>query len=78
MTAAILEKGYSPPVTLELHVGGEVLEVAQVGDGSLILRAPRRLPAESANIVVFIDGVRKDHPVVLKPADHEDVEVLFW
>ena len=39
--------------------------------------SPRRLLATSANIVVYIDGVRKDHTVVIKPADREDVEVFF-
>jgi hypothetical protein len=80
MDAAMHANGYSAPVTLELRAHGQTYPVAQVGDGSLILRDPRRLPPGPAEIIVTVAGVRDVHEVVLYPSSHDDDadEVFFW
>ncbi len=80
MESAMDAKSYSAPVTLELNAHGQTYPVAQVGNGTLILRDPRRLPPGPAEIIVTIAGDRKVHDVVLCPSSDDDDadEVFFW
>jgi hypothetical protein len=74
------EQGYSASVRLELHAHGRIYELAQVGDGAMILRHPSTVPPGPAQIVVIVAGVRKLHDVVLYPRapEHAEDEVFFW
>jgi hypothetical protein len=74
------EWNYSASVRLELCAHGKVYDLAQVGDGTIILRHPDVVPPGPAQIVVVISGVRKTHDVVLYPRapDDDQHEVFFW
>jgi hypothetical protein len=74
------EQDFSATVRLELRAHGRVYELAQVGDGTIILRTPAIVPPGPAQIVVTVEGASKTHDVVLYPhaPDHADDEVFFW
>jgi hypothetical protein len=74
------EQDYSASVRLELRAQGRMYDLAQVGEGTMILRHPAIVPPGPAEIVVVLDGVMKAHSVVLYPhaPDHEADEVFFW
>ena len=48
--------GYSADVHIDLHIGGELIPVAQVGGGKIIFARPTTLPAASGVLVMTIDG----------------------
>lgn len=71
------QEGYSATVKLELRVGGQLLEVAQVGADSLILRQPGRLPPGPAELLVTVAGTTEVHPIILAPGDGSRL-VTYW
>ena len=62
---ALLSEGYSARVDLKLHVDGQVLDVAQTGRRSLILREQHAVAGRSAELVITVDGNRSSYPIVL-------------
>jgi len=60
------QDGFCTAVRLYLEVNGQVLNVAQVGDESLILRDAITLDAPAqAEVVVSVDGKQRKYPVML-------------
>ena len=69
---------HSAKVRLRLLVNGDDLEVAQVGNGSCILRDPRPHPPCDAQLIVTVDGLTETHPVFLSHGITADCrEVAF-
>jgi len=65
---SISEKpGHSATVDLQLHVGGRVLPLSQVGPDHCILAVPTDIAAGCAEIVVVIDGRVQRRAVELLP-----------
>ncbi len=50
--------GYSANVRLELHVGQQIFELAEVAPESVFLRKPVTLPPSEAEVVMYVDGQR--------------------
>ena len=72
------DNGYSATVTAELHVGGRVFELAQVGPDHCILRSPQEIAAEQAEIVVTVDGhVQRRSVELIQPISSETTLVRF-
>jgi len=66
---------YSAHVDIWLEVGGRCLDVAQVGDRSLILRDCYQLsPSQHAKIVVTVDGERRAYQVIIRRGTDRVVE----
>jgi hypothetical protein len=71
-------EGYSAEIDLRLDVNGEILDVAQTGKDSLILREPRSLSGPAV-ILVTIAGQTERREVVLSSSSQEPSrEVQFW
>ncbi len=51
--------GHSATVRLELNVGDQVFELAEIGPDTVFLRNPISLPPCEAEIVMHIDGRRR-------------------
>jgi hypothetical protein len=58
-------KGHSAKVEIRLRVQGMLLNVAQVGEESLILREPCELPPCYGLIEIVVDGHLDRYPVYL-------------
>jgi hypothetical protein len=56
---------HSSLVQIRLEVNGQALQVAQVGENSLILREPCQLSKSPAKIVIVVDGQESEHSVFL-------------
>jgi hypothetical protein len=69
---------YSAEVDLALRVQGETIELMQTGHDFVILREPRPLPAGDAAIIVTVDGVCDQYPIVLHGADGTSKRVRYW
>jgi hypothetical protein len=50
--------GYSANVRLELHVGDQIFELAEIAPDSVYLRKPVALPPSEAEVVMYVDGQR--------------------
>ncbi len=50
------DSGYSPPISIELHLHGEKFNVASVGPNSAILRNARPMDPGTGTIHFDIDG----------------------
>jgi hypothetical protein len=58
--------GYSADVEIYLLIAGERIDVAQVWDGSLILRRSQTIaPSTEATLVLKIDGQEKQEQIFL-------------
>jgi hypothetical protein len=67
------EEGYSAKVEIRLEVEGVVLEVAQVGRDSLVLRDSHESgPTGDARVVITVDGREHIHPVFLHQGIRKD------
>ncbi|MBL8827834.1 MAG: hypothetical protein JNM18_12725 [Planctomycetaceae bacterium] len=71
--------GYSAPVKIELRLAQESLDVAVLGKGSFILRTPRRLSPQTAELIVTVAGIPSVYPISLLSAQASDApdEVFF-
>lgn len=71
--------GYSSDVEVYLMLDdGRKLDVAQFGNGSLVLREPIWLPEMLARVVIAIDGDERVIGVVLyRGADSKDPRVVY-
>ncbi len=59
--------GYSAQVDIYLIVDGERYDVAQVANGSLVMRDPRPIPPETvATLVLDIDGKNESKEIFLR------------
>ncbi|MEX2026529.1 MAG: hypothetical protein WEH44_04495 [Pirellulaceae bacterium] len=56
---------HSSLVQIRLEIDGQALQVAQVGENSLILREPCQFSKSPAKIVIVVDGQKSEHPVFL-------------
>ncbi len=56
---------FSTTVRLTLKVAGECIDVAQVGNGSMILRKPRTFNPQPAELEITISGVPETLPIIL-------------
>jgi hypothetical protein len=61
----LAKQAHSAKVRLRLLVNGDDLEVAQVGDGSCILRDHRPHPSSDAQLVITVDGHTETYNVFL-------------
>jgi hypothetical protein len=57
------DSGYSPPITIELHLNGETFNVASSGPERLILRNPRAAAAGNGIVRFIVDGKVTDYRV---------------
>ncbi|WP_254512547.1 hypothetical protein [Anatilimnocola floriformis] len=65
--------GYSANVEIRLEVEGVILDVAQVGRDSLILREPYESPITAgARVVITVDGREHIHPIFLHQGISKD------
>lgn len=58
-------KGHSSRVQIRLKVNGCALNVAQVGEDSLILRQPFQSPPSSGIVEITVDDHRDNYPIFL-------------
>ena len=49
-------EGYSATVRAELHIGGLVLDLAEIGPEHCVLRTPMLVPAGRGTIIISVDG----------------------
>jgi hypothetical protein len=49
-------EGYSAAVRAELHIGGMVLDLAEIGPEHCVLRTPAQVPTGRGRILVAVDG----------------------
>jgi hypothetical protein len=49
-------EGYSAAVRAELHIGGLVLDLAEIGPDHCVLRTPAQVPTGRGTILVALDG----------------------
>ena len=56
---SVPSSGYSATVRLELHVGNDVFELAEIAPQSVYLRKPVTLPPSDAEVVMYVDGRRR-------------------
>ena len=59
MNHSSAKTGHSANVRLELSVGDQVYELAEIGPESIFLRNPVTLPPSEAEIVMHVDGRRR-------------------
>jgi hypothetical protein len=72
-------EGYSSNVTLQLRLATETLDVAQSGSETLILREPRVILEDHAELIVTIDGHSDSHPIMLTSnGGKASRKVCFW
>ena len=58
--------GYSAHVEIYLEVGGERFDIAQIGDGSFILRDAGQIPIGTrGRLVIKIDGHEEEEQIFL-------------
>ena len=57
--------GYSAEVRLHLEVAGRILELAQIGPDSVILRTTAEIHPCEAEVVMRVDGRQRRWPVYL-------------
>jgi hypothetical protein len=71
------ESGHSATVDIRLEIDGVVLEVAQVGRESLILREPYESPPTGdARVVITVDGREHAHPIILHQGISKDSRLV--
>jgi hypothetical protein len=72
--------GYSAEVEIYLLVNGKRFDVAQIGNGSLILRDPAPIPASTeAKLVIKIDGHEEiEHVLLTESADESEKLIPFF
>jgi hypothetical protein len=72
--------GYSAEVEIYLLVNGKRFDVAQIGNGSLILRDPSPIPASThAKLVIKIDGHEEiEHVLLTASADESEKLIPFF
>jgi hypothetical protein len=64
--SVIHKDGFSSAVRIFLEINGQVMRVAQVGEGSLILRDQGSVePNAEARIIITVDHNRRVYPVVI-------------
>jgi hypothetical protein len=51
------DAGYSPPVNAELHLHGQIFQIAAVAPEYIVVRNPRRTPQGIGRIWIWIDGI---------------------
>jgi hypothetical protein len=69
---------YSATVRICLHVGGKMLNVAQVGPASLILREKFESPPADARLEIIVDGRRQEYRIYLHEGiSNQREEVAF-
>jgi len=51
-----VENGYSAPIVLSLHVGGQVFSLARVGPDRVVLERPTAVAAGEAELEIGIGG----------------------
>ena len=59
MTQSQVGTTYSSTVRLELRIGEQLFELAEIGPGTIFLRNPVFLPPCEAEIVMYVDGRRR-------------------
>lgn len=69
-------EGYSAAVRAELHIGGMVLDLAEIGPDHCILRTPADVPAGQGRILVVVDGETQETMVDVLNVDEKDNETL--
>jgi hypothetical protein len=72
-----LERGYSASVSLRLHVGDEVLNVASVGANNIMLRDQRAVREGEAVLVIKIGDKEERTNVTLKNSNAADGTVNY-
>ena len=77
LMSVALERGYSAPVTLRLHVGDEVLKVASVGPDRIMLRDQRAVREGEAVLVITIGDQEERTNVTLKNSNATDGTVNY-
>jgi hypothetical protein len=75
------EAGYSPPITIELHLHGEIFNVASTGPDQVILRDARPTAPGNGIIRFNVDGKVTDYIVkVLNGIDprrvHQAISII--
>ena len=67
MPAIYSESGYSSDVRLRLQIDDQLVRIAQIGDGFLILRDPcDHVPAKTpASVIICVDDDETHYPVML-------------
>lgn len=70
--------GFSTPVTLELHVQGQVLSVAKVGPERLFLRDENANPRGAATLVITVGGTTKQTPIMIDENRCDGREIGYW
>jgi hypothetical protein len=65
--------GHSSQVKILLRVGATFLSVSQVGEDSLILREPCKLHDDRGVVIVRIDGIEKEFPIVIQVMETERI-----
>ncbi len=59
MNHSTVGTSYSSTVRLELNVGDQTFELAEIGPETVFLRKPVSIPPCAAEIVMYIDGRRR-------------------
>jgi hypothetical protein len=72
-----LERGFSAQVTLNLHVGDEVLHVAKVGPDRIMLRDQRAVREGDAVLSIKIGDNEKRTNIILKNSNPADGTVNY-
>ena len=71
--------GYSAHVEVYVLVGGERYDIAQIGDGSFILRgSPDIAPDTRATLVIKIDGEEERQEIVICGNVRHDEPVAYF
>jgi hypothetical protein len=71
--------GYSAEVELYLLIDGERIDIAQIADGSIILRDPYVIQSgTSATLVIKIDGHEEREEIVLKSSAENNRELVTF
>jgi hypothetical protein len=76
----IRQEGFSAPISIELFVDGEPVEVAQVGPNTIRLRQPMPgIQGKAAKLVITIGSTRKKQDIILSQCSPTDPsEVSYW
>lgn len=71
--------GYSAAVEIYLLVDGTRYDVAQIGAGSLILRGPAQIAAQTmATLVMVVDGEEERQQIVLCSNVQDEEPVTYF
>ena len=70
--------GFSTPVTLELHVQGQVLSVAKVGPERLFLRDEKANPRGPATLVITIGDTTERTAIMIDETRCDGREIGYW